>query len=334
VTPAWHPAPVRWPDEIQDVIAGDLTVAAAYVTAAGGAVLNPVAPCGLHDRDAGRVAFTTSLGLPRKLEHIIRNPKVALAYHTREHSSTANPRFVLAQGTAAVDLTPAPARLQELMPVAERFLGPGRHGPVWDRLLREYYTERVFVDVDVARVTVWPDLAAAGTPSVVGEPAPDGPPPSQAPPKNGTGPRVDVAKAARALATLPHRLVGWRGADGFPVVAPVKLAGHDAGGLRLVAAPGVLPPGQRRAGLLAHAFRPQLVGLGIRLCTGWLEVADDGTARYAPHTSKTLLAPPNKRLLLVSNGLVAKYGMRQAKRKGVLQHLQQLQQLQASPPTS
>jgi hypothetical protein len=198
---------------------------------------------------------------------------------------------------------------------------------VWDRLLREYYTERVFVDVDVVRVTTWPDLAAAGAPVVSGEPAPDGPPASQAPPKNGTGPRVDVVKAARSLASLPHRLLAWRGTDGYPVVAPVQPAGHDSDGLRLVAAPGALPPGRRRAGLLAHAFRPQLVGLSTRMFTGWLQVADDGTAVYAPHTSKGFTAPPNKRLLLVSNGLMAKYGMRQAQRKGVLQHLQHLQQL-------
>ncbi len=141
-----------------------------------------------------------------------------------------------------------------------------------------------------------------------------------------------MAKVARALAALPHRLLGWRGADGFPVVAPVQPAGHGADGLHLVAAPGALAPGRRRAGLLAHAFRPQLVGLSTRTATGWLEVADDGTAVYAPHTSKGFTAPPNKRLLLVSNGLMAKYGMRQARRKGVLEHLQRLQQLPTPPP--
>jgi hypothetical protein len=254
-----------------------------------------------------------------------------LAYHTREHSDVANPRFVLAQGTARVDLTPSPARLEALRPAAERFLGPARQGPIWDRLLREYYTERVFVDVDLVRVVVWPDLAAAGTPSVFGEPAPVAPP-SQALPGNGTGPRVDVARVARRLTTLPHRLLGWQGADGFPVVAPFQPAGVGPAGLRLVASAGVLPPGRRRAGLLAHSFRPQLVGLTTRTFTGWLEVADDGTAVYAPHTEKFLAAPPSKQLLLVSNGLVAKYGMRQARRRGVLEHLQQLQQERPAQP--
>ena len=315
---------MRWPDDIHDILTGDLTVAAAYVTPAGGVVVAGVAPCALHDRDAGRLGFTTSLGLPRKLERIIREPRVALAYHTREHSDVRDPRFVLAQGRATVDLTPSPDRLAAFRPDAERFLGPLQEGPVWDRLLREYYHERVVVDIDLVRVTVWPDLGAAGPPAVHGEPAP-GPPPAQAPPRGGTGPRVDVAKEARRMAALPHRLVGWRGADGFPCVAPVQLAGAGPDGLHLVAPAGVLPPGGRRAGLLAHSFRPQLVGLTTRMLTGWLDIADDGAAVYAPHTTKALLAPPNKRLLLVSNGLLAKFGMHQARRQGVLGHLQALQ---------
>jgi hypothetical protein len=34
--------PVRWPDEVDEVIRGDLTAAAAYVTPAGGAVVTGV----------------------------------------------------------------------------------------------------------------------------------------------------------------------------------------------------------------------------------------------------------------------------------------------------
>jgi hypothetical protein len=75
------------------------------------------------------------------------------------------------------------------------------------------------------------------------------------------------------------------GADGFPVIVPVQIAGYGRAGLRLVVAAGQLTPGGRRAGLLAHAYRPQLVGLSTRVYTGWLEVSQDG-AVYAPHTSK------------------------------------------------
>ena len=132
-----------------------------------------------------------------------------------------------------------------------------------------------------------------------------------------------MAKATARIATLPHRVLAYRGADGFPVLVPVQLAGHDQAGLRLVAPGGLLPPGGRRAGLLAHSYRPQLVGLSTRTFTGWLEVGPDGVI-YAPHTAKGFVAPPRKKLLLVSNGLLAKYGLWQARRRGTAQRLEQL----------
>jgi len=168
-----------------------------------------------------------------------------------------------------------------------------------------------------------PSLDAAGAPTVVGSELP-GPPAPQRPPAKGTGPRVDTDRVARQLWRLPHRLLGYRGADGHPVVVPVDVAGHDGDGLRLVVAPGLLPPGGRRAGFLAHAYQPKLVGLATRTLTGWLEVDDRGAAVYAPHTSKGFMAPPNKTLLLLSNGLLAKYGLRKATKEDTAGRLRDL----------
>ena len=315
--------PVRWPDEVDEVIRGDLTAAAAYITPAGGAVVTAVAPVGIGRRDAGGVGFTTSLGFPRKLERIIGDPHVALAFHAREHGFSANPAFVLAQGRARVDITPSRERLEALVPQGERYFGTVVRGLVWDRLLREYYFERVFVDITVARMVAWPDLGAAGEMEVTGAPWPGVAAP-QSPPKNGTGPRVDVDRAAGRIAMLPHRVLAYQGADGFPVVVPVEVAGHDGAGLRLAVPGGLLPPGGRRAGMLAHAYRPQLIGLSTRIFTGWLDVTGDGAAVYAPHTSRGFVAPPSKKLLLVSNGLFAKYGMWQARRQGTAERLERL----------
>jgi hypothetical protein len=322
------PDPIRWPDEADDVMSSDLTVAAGYVTSAGGVVVTAVAPLGQRQRDAGTVCFTTSLGFARKLERIILDPHVALAYHAREHGLSASPAFVLAQGRAAVDLRPSRERLEALAPQGEPFVGPPVRGPVWDRLLHEYYYERVFVDITLDRVVTWPSLTASGEPQVAGAAWP-GPPEPQQPPKNGTGPRVDVDRAAGRIASLPHRVLGYRGRDGFPVLVPVELGGHDEAGLRLVAASGLLPPGGRRAGLLAHAYRPKLIGLSTRTFTGWLEVAPDGGAVYAPHTSKGFTAPPRKNLLLVTNGLFAKAGMWRARRNGAAARLERLGAQQA-----
>lgn len=318
---------VQWSAEADEVITGDITAALAYITPAGGAVVTAVAPCGLARRDEGVIGFTTSLGFGRKLERIVADPNVALAYHARDHGFSARSGYVLAQGRASVDLTPSRERLEALQPQAERYIGPVVRGPVWDRLLREYYQERILVDIAVARIAAWPDLGAAGEMTVTGAPWP-GPPAPQRPPANGTGPRIDVARAAGRVAMLPHRVLAYRGADGFPVIVPVHLAGHSRQGLRLVVPAGLLPAGGRRAGLLAHAYRPQLVGLRTCVFTGWLEASGDDVI-YAPHTSRGFAAPPNKNLLLVSNGLLAKAGLWRARHQGSAERLRQL--AEASP---
>ena len=76
---------VSWPDAVDEVLDCDLTAALSYSTPAKGAVPSAVAPIGMHDREAGTVGFTTSLGFGKKLERIQQNPRVALAYHDREH---------------------------------------------------------------------------------------------------------------------------------------------------------------------------------------------------------------------------------------------------------
>jgi hypothetical protein len=120
---------------------------------------------------------------------------------------------------------------------------------------------------------------------------------------------------------MRHQLLAYRGADGYPMAVPVQVQEGGPGGIRLTAVSGLLPPGGRRAGLLVHSYRPQLIGLATRYHTGWLEVAPEGTATYAPHTAAGFLAPPNKTLLLLSNGLLAKLGVRSARKAGRLAEL-------------
>jgi len=305
--------PITWPDEADEIITGDLTAALAYVTPAGGAVVTAVAPIGLRDRDAGTVSFTTSLGLGRKLERIARNPRVALAYHAREHGFTARPGYVLVQGDAKPAREPDRHYLEgTLKPQATRFMGPPKEGRLfWDRWLREYYQDRIPVAVPVARMTFWPDARCANPPDVHGAPA-AGDPPSQDEPAKGAGPRLDSERAAARLRALDHCLLAYVGGDGYPDVVPVEVAGAGPGGIRL-AAERRLAPGSRRAGLLAHSYRPKLIGLAARQHTGWLTVDEQG-ALYAPHTDAGFRAPANKTLLLLGNGFLAKRGLRRARR--------------------
>jgi hypothetical protein len=308
---------VQWPDAVDEVIGGDLTAALAYVTPAGGAVVTAVAPIGLRDRDAGTVSFTTSLGFGRKLERIERDPRVALAYHAREHGLSESPRYVLVQGAASVVKEPDQEYLEFIGRQATPFMGPPRRGVFWDRWLSAYYADRVPVHVQVERIVSWPDLRCAGEPELHGAAiAGDASPPPQKPPGKGTGPRLDSARAGTAASKLPHQLVAFRGADGYPTVVPVRVTGADTGAIRLEAAPGLLPPGGRRAGFLAHDYRAKLIGLAARQHTGWLE-SDGGTeALYAPHTKSSFRAPANKTLLLLGNGYLARKGLKEARIQG------------------
>src|SRR3954470_4683920 len=303
--------PAPWPDEVDDVIGGDLTAALGYVTPAGGAVVTAVAPIGLRDREAGTVSFTTSLGFGRKLERIEKDPRIALAYHAREHGRSQSPRYVLVQGSATVIKEPDPDYLEFIGQQATPFMGPPARGFFWDRWLSAYYADRVPVHIDVHRVVSWPDLRCGGEPEVHGAALPESPEP-QEPPKKGTGPRVDCARAGRALTKLPHQLVAFRGGDGHPVVVRVRVGSADAGAVHLDAPPDLLPEGGRRAGLLAHDYKAKLIGLAARQHTGWLEV-EDGRVLYAPHTSSAFRAPANKTLLLLGNGYLARRGLKKAR---------------------
>jgi hypothetical protein len=288
---------MAWSDEVDAIIDGDLTAGLAYVTPAGGVVVTAVAPIGLHDRAAGTVGFTTSLGFGKKLERIKRNPKVALAYHAREHGFADGDLYVLVQGIARPTTDPDRDYLENVIqPHAERFMGPPKRGFFWDRWLQAYYADRVPVTVDVDRVLTWPgDALASG-------------PPSQSPPKNGTGPRV------KALSMdLPHRLLGWTGANGFPEVVPFDATITADGWIEVESRAG-LPAGERRAGLLAHDYRAKLIGLEARQHTGWLASDDGSRARYAPHTMSRFKAPANKTVLLLANGFMARRGLKRARK--------------------
>jgi hypothetical protein len=303
---------VAWDDELDAIFAGDLTAALGYRTPAGGVVVQAIAPVGLREREKGTLGFTTSLGFSKKLDRIAADPRVAMAYHAREHGTATGTRYVLAQGTARVIEQPTQAERDLVRAQATTHLGPPAEGVFWNRWLREYYVTRVPIEVTVTRILTWPALDAAGTPDVAaGEPLPAQAAEPQRPPKNGTAPRIDVARAYKRLRSAAHILLGYAGADGAPVVVPVELGAADQSGIALRCATP-LPRGGRRAGLLGHTYKPRLIGLETRQHTGWLEVSEDAGARYAPHTEVGYRALANKTLLLLLNGALAKKGVRQA----------------------
>ena len=304
---------VTWDDDIDDIITGDAAVGFASVTPAGGVVIMPMAPLGLRDREAGTVTITTSLGLPKKLVRLRKNPSVALAYHAREHGFSSSPLYVVLQGTAMVDPEPDREWLESITPEWERFLGPRKTG-VLGRLMDIYYWERVAIRIQVRRVLVHDGTSEP--PRVMGEDLPSGAPAPQSPPSGGTGPRVDTKKVTAHLDRLPHSLLGWVGADGLPMVARVRGLGDDQSGVRLTTTDGVLPAGGRRAGLTSHSFQRHMVGQEQRVHTGWLEV-DGDRAIYAPHTKAGHALPGSSTLFAVGAGVGMRPGYKKAKELGL-----------------
>ncbi len=304
---------VHWSDELEEILDGDHALMLAYATPANGVVLLPVSNFAVLDRSAGIVSsVNTSVGAWKKLERIRRNPRVALAFHTREHAATDRPEYVLVQGTASL-AAPVEDYPSTILDVWERFEPWADQNALWKRW-RRVYALRIAIEVSVERILVWPDLGCRGPVEVHGTPLPPDPPAPQAEPKKGTAPRIDHRRAAERAGRLPHAVIGWVGADGFPLVVPVKIAGTHERGILLDAAEGLVPPGGRRAGLTAHWFSRGVIGQDQRKHTGWLESGEQLV--YAPHTRSNYRFPALKSLFKFVSGAFTRLGVRGARRAG------------------
>jgi hypothetical protein len=272
---------------------------------------------GVRDREAGTVTVNSSVGAWKKLDRIRRNPQVALAFHTREHATHERPEYVLMQGRAQLSppIPDYPARIIENWERFERWRGVGT---LWKRWLR-VYALRVAITVAVERVTVWPDLGCRGASALSGAPAPANPPEPQRPPARGTGPRIDHRRAARRAAGLPQILLGWVGADGFPVAVPVEIEAAEERGIALRTPGGLVPAGGRRAGLTAHWFARRVIGQHQRVHTGWLQAGPEGhRALYAPHTLAAYRFPSSEILFRIVAGAGTRWRLRGARRAGLV----------------
>ena len=309
---------VAWPEELDEVIGGDQVVAHGYVTPARGVVVNPLTNFALCDRAAGTLVVNSSVAMWSKLERMRRDPQVAVAFHTRDHAVSDRPEYVLVQGDAAVPpLDDRDGWLDELGDRWERFGGQSRRvGRRWEWWMHAYHW-RVNVRISAHRIVVWPDLACRGVPTAYGAPLAAAPPDPQRPPKGGSGPRVDQVRAARRAGRLPHRVLGWVGADGYPMLVPIEVLGADDRGIRLEAPPSVVPAGGRRAGLAAHWFARYTLGQHQRKLTGWLEASPDEVV-YAPHTESGYWFPRSRFVYRLASGFVTRRRLRQAQRAGVV----------------
>jgi hypothetical protein len=308
-----------WPDRLDGILGGDQAVALALVTPASGVALMPVTNFALRDRDRGMVAVNSSVGMWRKLQRIASNPRVALAFHTREHSLSDRPEYLLVHGDASIVGLDDPHAWEATVGEAwQRFGGQPRHlGRFWEWWLRDYHA-RVDIEIAVERIVEWPGLRCDGEPAVHGAALPTAPPPSQSAPARGAGPRIDPARAAKDAAKLPHVLLGWAGGDGYPMVVAAEVTGARKSGLILRAPQGFPPPGARRAGLLAHWFSRHVVGQRQRKHTGWMRLGPGGQVIYAPHTAASYDLPARRLLYNLGAGWVTRRGRREGRKVGFL----------------
>jgi hypothetical protein len=304
-----------WPNALDPVLRGDQILVFAHRTPASGVVLTPMTNFGTHRRDEGRVTVNSSIGMWRKLERVMQEQKVAIAFHARDHSASTQTDYVMLQGDGTVGPTDDPdGWMTDLGSSWETFGGQPRDvGLLWERWLRAYHW-RVNVDVAVHRILSWNTLECDGSMTVVGPPIAE-PPRSQQEPKGGVAPRVNVARLGSRLARLPHVLLGWVGSDGYPVVTSVRVSGVTKDGIRLEDPSGQVPAGARRAGLIAHSFSKHVVGQHQRKLTGWLTV-QDGNLTYAPHTQHGYWLPPWRFAYNFGAGIVTRRGLRSARRAG------------------
>lgn len=99
------------------------------------------------------------------------------------------------------------------------------------------------------------------------------------------------------------------------MVVPVIAAARERGSI-LIDTAALLPPGSRRAGLLAHDFHLGVVGLRTATHTGWLTVDHDG-ATWTPNSRHAVAIPPSKTVVLLGNGAPARLGPREATKSGL-----------------
>jgi general stress protein 26 len=304
----------KWPDTVDEILDGDRVMLLASATPARGIVATPVTNFGVRDREAGTLTPNTSVGAWKKIERIRRNPKVALAFHTRAHATHSRPEYVLVQGTATLS-EPDPDYPSSILENWERVEDWSGTGRLWKRWLR-IYALRVGIEIAAERVVVWPGLSCEGGPAVHGAPLPAEAPAPQPPPRGGTAPRLNHERAARKAARLPQLLLSWAGADGFPVSVPVEVAGTGQEGIELNAPAGLVPPGGRRAGLTAHWFNREVTGHNQRVYTGWLEAGPGARIVYAPHTYFGYRLPPSLTLFHLFSGAGTRWQYRQLQRQG------------------
>src|SRR5439155_22907938 len=127
------------------------------VTPTSGVLLTHMTNFASRDRAAGTLTvLNSSVGVWKKLERIRRNPRVAVAFHTRKRGTSRRRDYVLVQGNASLS-EPVPEYPRLRADVWERVESWQDLHPVWKAWVR-VWALRLDVTIAGERMLGWPEL--------------------------------------------------------------------------------------------------------------------------------------------------------------------------------
>ncbi len=241
-----------FPAELTELFDRAVTAEYASRTRAGAPVTVPVAP--YLGEDGRTLDLSTGLTYPVKAERARRDPRVALLYGDPLGSGLEAPPVALVQGLATV-------RDADLQAGTDRYVrrSMAKMPETYARMPRvalrrmSWYYARIWVEVTPLRVTWWPAGRLDEPPRVWEAPAGTEAPPSDPAPAGGRSPGVhrepgDWRLTAAEDARLALRDLTVIGADGLPVVLPLREVEPVGEGFRVRLPAGAGLPATARDG--------------------------------------------------------------------------------------
>ena len=128
----------------------------------GRPITHPLLP--LFDSEEGRLYVTSSVLFSRKLDHVKRNPKVAVLFSNREGLRVSPYRIVLVKGTAKIGEDDVHHGWEKLLPLWRK------KEPYIDNFVKMRYAlplfwERSIIEIAPSKVYYWPDGDTGSAPT-------------------------------------------------------------------------------------------------------------------------------------------------------------------------
>ena len=151
------------PLELREVFENALVCEFTVISPAGRPITHPLLP--LYDSEEGRLFVTSSVLFSKKLDHIKRNPKVAVLFSNRAGIRVSPYRILLVKGEAKIGEEDIHHGWERLLPIWRK------KEPYIDNFVKMRYAlplfwERSVVEVAPNKIYAWPQGDVDSQPSV------------------------------------------------------------------------------------------------------------------------------------------------------------------------